>query len=880
MSYVIPSVLVYQQLENSGGVANSTPDLPACIVGPCFSETTYEAGSVESLVKSAAKSSVSTTGKTVASSKDVLVASVLGFSVGDEVAVEGAGAKGATLSATVASISGSTLTLDAAASVALDSTAISKKGRISNPLVSNSFSLPNVKPGQVVDTASFNVWLNNAVVETLSTNVIGFAGLTSVKPAEASTTGTGSVGGATLELGSGSGLVRGDVITIAGAGPNATTLLTEVVEVSGNDIQISGTLAASVSGAAVVKQLPLAYGMFSNTPTVSAGDTVVFSYLDTSSAARTFTTGVRSVIAGAAGVVSVSLMDPMPEGFSNKTTGTITGGSNSLSVNSAVGIAQGATLTLVGASNTLVVSVDAVTGSTITLTENVAVGGSYEVVVGKSATMFVRKTYQDQLVPTESPRRGTEQLTTSNLGDEYEFLVNASPELVYGYVLSADVHAEYRAMRTDLAGSVLEIANVDDLEGVLGAPSDTNPLALGVQIALANTTESVFAIALGSDDLQGYQDALDLSENTRLYSMVPLSQKTEIVSLFKTHVTQMSTPENASWRAAILNTEIPEFINVGPYSEDYVNMNEGGNTVTTVSGKKVLTSSASTFLSDGVVAGDIVTITSVDGEENPAEDGNGAPGLAGKYIVQEVISNQALVLDSTLDGEGVEFYVSRKLTKTQQADHVALTSEQFGSNRVLHVQPDIVGISVNGVTKYLPGYYLCCAIAGMTAGFPVQQGFTNIGLAGITDLKHSNFYFTRAQLNRMAEKGTFLLVQDTQGGIPYVRHELTTDMSVLEYREFLVVKNWDFLSYYFRDKMTPFIGSWNITPDTLNVMRQTIVASAELLKSKKLPKIGPPLLDYSLKSIAQNANNKDNVDVVLNISVVYPNNYTNIYLVI
>ena len=182
--------------------------------------------------------------------------------------------------------------------------------------------------------------------------------------------------------------------------------------------------------------------------------------------------------------------------------------------------------------------------------------------------------------------------------------------------------------------------------------------------------------------------------------------------------------------------------------------------------------------------------------------------------------------------------------------------------------------------KFLPGYYLCAALGGITSGFPIQQGFTNISVAGIEDLSNSNFYFKRDELNLMAEAGTCLFVQDTQGGIPYCRHALTTDMTVLEYREILKVKNWDFLSYYFYDKLKGFIGTWNITPDTLSNMRQVLNASIELLKGQKLPKIGPPLLSGTIELLEQSAVNKDNINIRIKLEIVSPDNYTNLYLVI
>jgi hypothetical protein len=331
----------------------------------------------------------------------------------------------------------------------------------------------------------------------------------------------------------------------------------------------------------------------------------------------------------------------------------------------------------------------------------------------------------------------------------------------------------------------------------------------------------------------------------------------------------MSIPESAAWRITYVNTAIPTTQAIGTPTSTAVNINGGNNTVSVISSNYVLTSSNSSFITDSVTPGDTVHVTAASNVS-----------LIGTWEVLEVISNQQIALNTSIVATGVSFYVTRTLTKAQQAEAVAAISSDFNDSRVIHVQPDTVGIVVDGVTTYLPGYYLCCALGGMTSGFPVQQGFTNIGVAGVSDLQNSNFYFSKTNLNTMAAAGTFLLVQSTQGGIPYVRHELTTDMSALEYREVLIRKNWDFLSYTYHDEMAPFIGVWNITPDTLNTARQTLNAKTELLKSQKLPKIGPPLINGVIQSLAQDTVNRDRVACSMAITIVYPWNYLDLYLII
>lgn len=440
-------------------------------------------------------------------------------------------------------------------------------------------------------------------------------------------------------------------------------------------------------------------------------------------------------------------------------------------------------------------------------------------------------------------------------------------------IVTGKFSVAYKALRQDKYTTVMTISDTSERLGLLGEDTDENPLGLGVQLALDNTTKQVFAVSLKeTDDELEWSIAGELLENFKAgYALVPLTQTPSVLSYFKTHCLQMSTPENAAWRVLICNTAIPT-------TKEIVAKATLANTTGTakvVGSNKYLSDLTESFISKQVTPGDIVVVTA--SEESTA---------VGSWVVDEVINENLIAvtgfsaLTDLAEGESITYYIIRNLTRRQRAESVAATSTTFGSNRVWHVQPDRIGVNVQGAVKFLPGYYLCAAVGGVTSGFPIQQGFTNITLAGIEDLDNSNFYFRRDELNLMAEAGTCLYVQDVQQGIPYCRHALTTDMTVLEYREILKVKNWDFLSFYFYDKLKGFIGSWNITPDTLSNMRQVINASIELLKGQKLPRVGAPLLSGVITLLEQDANNKDNINIRIQLEIVSPNNYTNLYLVI
>lgn len=737
MGYVVPSVLVYQQLASAGGVANVTPDLDTVIMGPCYNVLEYDSTSAASLTLTAGRTG------------DGDVFSIV------------------------------------------------------NSSVNNVVYLPGQLPGQDVEESSMEVYLNNAVVETMSTKFSGTAGSDRIEMLAA--TGSGSVtSGSSVVTGvtNLSNFDAGDLVAISGAGASSGVLAATVVSID----EVAGTMtldtaALSSTPSATITKSPVSnVNPLTSTRHAEPGDEILVTYR-ANGAARVFSTTIAQVESLAGVLLAIIMTDVLPSDV------------------------QGVLL------------------------------------------VSVRKNFNNQLLLKTID--GRTNYNDATVGADGKITILPNPKLAYGNVLTSDVHIAYRALRKDLSGAIVDVENVSDLTGKLGAASERNPLALGVQIALANTTGRILAAAVPSNDLAGFQVALDLIEGRRIYGVVPLTQDVEVATAVKAHVEQMSTPEQAQWRVAVVNTAIPTTQTLGFWNADNVNVNSGNNAITLVNGRYILSSSNSTFMSDGVVPGDTVHITA----------GSGTPSPVGAVKVLQVLNNQQLQVSAIGTATGVSFYVSRTLTKSQQAAAVAGVSSSLSSSRVMHV-PQGAGVTVNGVTKYLPGYYLCAAIGGLISGLPVQQSLTNVGLAGIADVQYGNFYFTRAQMSTMAAAGTCLIVQESQGSIPYVRHSLTTDMSVLYLREIQQVKNWDYLSYFFYDILKSFIGRYNITPDTLRILGQTITAGGRLLQGKKLPKLGAPLVDFKIKTLKQDEANKDTVICELPIQMPTVMNYLNLYLIV
>lgn len=429
-------------------------------------------------------------------------------------------------------------------------------------------------------------------------------------------------------------------------------------------------------------------------------------------------------------------------------------------------------------------------------------------------------------------------------------------------VLEAKVYVGYAALRQDLS-DVGTIYSVDEAEGALGKLIPGNPLGMAVAITLANSTAPVKFVGVDSNDVVGYTAAKDRLENAEdIYAIVPLSQESEIISIFKAHAEQMSLPEVGKWRVCIGSTPLSttetlqEGIGTLQNSDDNLAI--------------VIEDSSAQFLSNSVDAGHNFEIQKADGS-------------VAIYVVEEVIAEDMLLLDNAAPvdpadlavGFSASYRIYKNLDKTQQAYLLRNTSASFASSRFVHVWPDICVID----DQELPGYYLACAVAGMTGGLASHQGFTRLSISGVGGLKHANDYFNSSQLDIIADGGTFIFLQSSPTAPPHVRHQLTTDMSTIEFREFSFVKNFDYVSYITKDVLDKFLGRYNINPSTLATLETALRATLESLRLYSLPRIGSPIIDFDVTSVEQLDSIRDRVEMYAEIDFPYALNTIGLHLV-
>jgi len=249
-------------------------------------------------------------------------------------------------------------------------------------------------------------------------------------------------------------------------------------------------------------------------------------------------------------------------------------------------------------------------------------------------------------------------------------------------------------------------------------------------------------------------------------------------------------------------------------------------------------------------------------------------------------------LGTILDPNAVRYRVIRTLTKDQQVAELVSVSQSFNSRRALLTWPDKVHVAglVDGskarnadgtmqAADPQPGWYLSALLGGMTAGLPSQQGFSRLGVAGITLLEHSSDYFSEKQLTDLSDGGWYVFAQSSPTSLPYSIHQLTTDPSTLESGEFSVVKNYDYVGLYFLSILEPFLGTWNVNPDTVGFVRQAMNTGIEQLKLRRIAKIGAPLTDATLTSVEVSNASTDRIEIYATVGLPKPLNVLGLHLV-
>ena len=444
-------------------------------------------------------------------------------------------------------------------------------------------------------------------------------------------------------------------------------------------------------------------------------------------------------------------------------------------------------------------------------------------------------------------------------------------------VVSATVYLSYRALRRDIANDFLTITSQSNAEAKIGSVNINNPMSVAASlIASAVSDMSYRILPIETDDANGYRQALDiLSTNEDIYVIVPLTNDKDVVSAYASHCTTLSEPEKSKWRIMYASQEMPS-------TKVMVEINDGQLVEGSTDDECYIKDTANgMFVTNNARVTDFVDIYNASNSY--------------QYSLQIIeVLNESVVTCSTTkwmrtsegyseledkvtvdSQQAVKYEVVRVLDTQGVADAISGIADSFKNKRLRLVYPDTIMLNINSVSEMVPSYYLCVTLGAMRAGYPPHQGFSTIGLSGISRVLRANNMFSDDQLADMAGNGVFWVVQDTPEELPYVLYQTTTDNTQLETAEDSCVAVVDYASRYLKINLKNVLGRYNVNTISVNYVKTVINSVLDDMTSTSYQYIGPILTGAELLSVETDG---DKIKPTVHIEIPYPVNGVDVTL--
>lgn len=452
-----------------------------------------------------------------------------------------------------------------------------------------------------------------------------------------------------------------------------------------------------------------------------------------------------------------------------------------------------------------------------------------------------------------------------------------------GLAIPDDVKGRPQRFRVVIGSGTLPTTKVMQLSSSTATTlADAGTAGSGVHTLLLTGFDLVAAGVIPGDKVIV---SVDANATTRVgtYTVACVNDATHLEVV---EVIPGTTGDSANATVAIKNSDL---------SVTRIAASAANPTVSTVNNDLflVLRDPNGSFVTSGIIPGDTIQV--------PTDPNATTYTTYNTFVVRDVISENRLRIvnngndnattmnelphgvkrsGGALISQGtITYKVIRNLSKSGQVKELIAVSQSLASRRAVMVWPDLVNVSgvVGGTNQ--PGYYLACAVGGMTSGLPSQQGFTFLGIAGVSQIFHSSNYFSDTQLTDLMQGGWYVFAQQTPASIPYTIHQLTTDPSTLQTGEYSVVKNYDYVAMAFSKVLQDFLGKYNVTPETISYIRTALNVEIDTLRQRALSKIGAPLTEGSLAALYESPLSADRVYARILVKLPTPLNVIELHLV-
>jgi len=384
-----------------------------------------------------------------------------------------------------------------------------------------------------------------------------------------------------------------------------------------------------------------------------------------------------------------------------------------------------------------------------------------------------------------------------------------------------------------------------DVEETIGQPVSWNPLAFGANLAMLNSGRQINVVNISGMTESDLNQGLDYL-NAEVYAIGVVSHNLAVGTL-QTHVDLYSSAEYKKERIGIMN--VPQAWSGAAWSTDTTDKTNSvtqmrDSNISWLNRRLVLTHPDVAYITE---TRHISTISPqwINDSFAGTAPAFAAYGLKAKFAFDAFISNK-------------KYKTGTELTESIWTE--VKDAGWAGGDGMVTVQVPV------------PGYYYTALVVGQVIGEFPEQPLTNLPTTGLGKVYGSSDFYNEAQLNILAEGGTYIMTQVNPSAPIVSRHQLTTDMTQVSRRELSIVKALDYVAKFIRKSLVPYIGRFTITPAFLKLINSILISiSLFLVREGRIA-------DMKVLSVTQDDIAPDTIRVTVDIKVKYPVNYIKVTL--
>jgi len=426
------------------------------------------------------------------------------------------------------------------------------------------------------------------------------------------------------------------------------------------------------------------------------------------------------------------------------------------------------------------------------------------------------------------------------------------------------LYADYRGLDTTQT-DIIEISDSSEITEKFGedAIDIDNPLAYGMYFNLLASTVGVKAFAIPSNDEAGYDFHTNLWDKRDIYVIVPLTYSSVVKSSYKTKIESLNDPQKGKILRSIFAEKVSKYLSI--YTGSKSDLVSSGNALVSGTSTFDINFDATSSIPWGQITinADKINITKSD---------VGYSSLNGEYlIVAKDIGNKKLTVQGKL---GTDIPAGSVITFDFEILHLSANSEiaeklaNDGELLFNRAHSQIIGnvyTVIDGEEKEIDTYYAAAGLAGLCSSLPPQQQFNGFNIPGITKVKDTWDLFNDDQLSLIAGGGNILLIQDGPGTTPYIRNQLTTDVTSVLTRSLNISRCVDYTKKLLYSEIKLFLTGYNAIPTTAELITFRVNSILSFLKRFTVPKAGSVILSGRVTKveIVENA-------IIVDINAVYP----------